>query len=276
MSAKLLLFTLLATAMQAIQFEILETRDPCNPCNPSGATGTKSPTVGSDLKTLYIDLLASVRDIHFRRRRPDNFISARADGFCCRESLDCVNIRNLNIPMCYDKFTTNYQFPDGSYGSLTTGDFVSQGSKANLLSGQYSKEGGEIGNMYADDVSAKPNTSTLSIPPQFTGTGVGGAIPASEIGSVVVVTSMVGGTTITAPTTISAATRSGTTVPAQTITGPTTITPSASLMTSTATSQRGPASSSSSRAAAARDKSRSGSFGLAILSAFLQVVGLYL
>ncbi|CAI6335223.1 unnamed protein product [Periconia digitata] len=173
-------------------------RDDCNPCRPQGATGSSSPSFGPDLKTLYTDVLGSVKDIHFRKRNVDatspengdsSSLSSRADAFCCRESLDCVNIQNLNIPMCYDKFTTNFQLPDGSYGSLTTGDFSSGGSKANLFTGQYSKDGGESGNIYANDAAAKPNTATLSIPPQFTGTGVGSAIPASEIASLITTTS---------------------------------------------------------------------------------------
>ncbi|PVH97279.1 hypothetical protein DM02DRAFT_481598, partial [Periconia macrospinosa] len=166
-------------------------RDACKPCNPKGATTSTTPSFGPDLKNLYNDVLASVKNIHFQKRSSSSspsslLLAPRTDtSFCCRESLDCVNVQNLNIPMCYDKFTTNYQFPDGSYGSLTTGDFTSGGSKANLLTGQYSKQGGESGNIYASDSAAKPNTATLSIPPQFTGTGVGSAIPASEIGGVV-------------------------------------------------------------------------------------------
>ena len=44
--------------------------------------------------------------------------------------------------MCYDKFTTNYILADGSYGSITTGDYnAKDGSKANLLTGKYTKAG---------------------------------------------------------------------------------------------------------------------------------------
>lgn len=163
-------------------------RDTCKPCSPEGATGTTSPSFGPDLKNLYIDVLASVDGIHFRKRNSDGTLAPRVDGFCCHESLDCVNIQNLNVPMCYDKFTTNYQLPDGAYGSLTTGDFTSGASKANLLTGEYTEDGGESGNIYADDPAAKPNTATMSIPPQFTATGVGSAIPASEIGGTYVET----------------------------------------------------------------------------------------
>ncbi|KAJ4346361.1 uncharacterized protein N0V89_010290 [Didymosphaeria variabile] len=125
-----------------------------------------------------MNVLASVKDIHFDTR--SDTVEARDDGFCCAETLDCVNVQNLNIPMCYDKFTTNFAFPDRSYGSLTTGEYTQGGAEANLLTGQYSKDGSE-GNIYSEDPSAKPNTATLSIPPQWTGSGVGSAIPATAI-----------------------------------------------------------------------------------------------
>lgn len=212
--------------------------DPCEPCQPQGATGTTPPAVGSGLSSLYVDVLDSVKGIGFRRR----FIESRADqGFCCRQSLDCLNVRNLNIPMCYDKYTTNYAFPDGSYGSLTTGDYTSGSAKANLISGNYTS-GNENGNIYGSDASAKPNTATLSIPPQYTGTGVGTAIPATELGSIIIYTTTIPGTTFTAPTTVAqtvrVATVSGavvsTTIPAATITQATTVAPQTSVVTQTA------------------------------------------
>lgn len=168
-------FALLITACLA---------DTCKPCNPQGSTGTNPPAVGQDLKSLYIDLLGSVKNIHFRKRWADS-IQARA-AFCCRETLDCVKVNNLNVPICYDKFTTNYAFADGSWGSLTTGEYnAKDGSKANLFTGEYTKAGGEKGNVYASEPAAKPNTATLSIPPQWTGTGVGSAIPATELASII-------------------------------------------------------------------------------------------
>ncbi|KAF2445997.1 hypothetical protein P171DRAFT_332175, partial [Karstenula rhodostoma CBS 690.94] len=154
-------------------------RDACNLCSPEGATGSNPPSIGPDLSSLYTDVLASVKDIHFKARSAD-LVEARDDAFCCAETLDCVNVQNLNIPMCYDKFTTNFAFEDRSYGSLTTGDYTQSGSEANLLTGQYSKEGTE-GNIYSEDPAAKPNTATLSVPPQWTEPGVGSAIPLTAI-----------------------------------------------------------------------------------------------
>ncbi|KAF2687938.1 hypothetical protein K458DRAFT_295541 [Lentithecium fluviatile CBS 122367] len=271
MSPIVLLFGLLAACIHANPTDVVG-RESCNPCNPQGATGTSPPTFGPDLESLYTDLLNSVKDIHFQKRNADS-IGARDDGFCCRESLDCVNVQRLNIPMCYDKFTTNYAFSDGSYGSLTTGDYTQGGSQANLISGQYTKEGGESGNIYAEDPSAKPNTATMSIPPQWTASGEGSAIPASEIGSIVVVTTAFGGTTVSgAPTTLSALTTLGTTISAQTISTPTTIAPVTRVMTSTVASSAqntAEASSSSTGGAAHVTMDLTGSFRMSLLTALI-------
>lgn len=210
--------------------------DPCEPCQPKGATGTNPPSIGSDLSGLYTNVLSSVKDIKFQSRD----LSARDSGFCCRASLDCVNLQNLNIPMCYDKFTTNFGFADGSYGSLTTGEYKSGDNTANLLTGEY-KSSGQQGNIYSASPDAKPNTATLSIPPQFTGTGVGSAVPPGQLGSVVVFTTTIPGTTYSGPTTIPGSmvvkTISGqvvsTSVAPSTITEATTVAPKTALVTTT-------------------------------------------
>ncbi|KAF2650956.1 hypothetical protein K491DRAFT_696861 [Lophiostoma macrostomum CBS 122681] len=204
----------------------------CNACSPSGATGSSPPSVGADLDQLYYELLDSVKDIHFRKRWADR-LSPRDDGFCCRETLDCVNVETLNVPMCYDKFTTQYKFPDGSWGSLTTGEYnAADGSQANLIQGNYTKTGGETGNIYGNNTSDKPNTSTLSIPPQFTGSGVGSAIPASDLASIVLITTTIPGSVITTPTTLSSMV-SGHMTAVATITTPTSLAPETSVITST-------------------------------------------
>jgi hypothetical protein len=273
MATKALILTMLLSSATATT--ILPREDDCNPCNPSGASGTTPPSFGPDLQSMYTNLLASVKDIKFQSRNADP-LRARADGFCCRESLDCVNVQSLNIPMCYDKFTTNYAFADGSYGSLTTGDYTQGGAQANLISGQYTKDG-QAGNIYAGDESAKPNTATLSIPPQYTGTGKGGPIPASELASVIVVTTEIGGTTISGgPTTVPALTTLGTTISAHTVTGtaPTTIAPSTIVATTTpslsSAAQHASAPSASSTGGAALSGTDLGrSFGMYLLTALL-------
>lgn len=273
MSLKFLSLALVAVAY-ASPFESLSkasSDDPCEPCQPQGATGLTPPAVGADLSSLYTDVLASVKGISFRKR----FVESRAEGFCCRQSLNCVNVQNLNIPMCYDKFTTNFAFPDGSYGSLTTGDYSSGSASANLLSGNYTN-GDQTGNIYASDPQAKPNTATLSVPPQYTGTGVGSAVPASELGSVIVYTTTVPGTTYTAPTTVAqtvrVATVSGqevsTTVPATTVTHATTIAPQTNVVTQTQTA----VATSSSGAAGQVTVDATRSIGMSILGAMMYAV----
>lgn len=194
----------LLTGTLATPFEKV-TRDGCNPCNPSGAASSRPPTIGSDLKSLYTDVLSSVKGISFNKRWEDPMVP-RDDEFCCAETLDCVKVENLNIPMCYDKFTTNFAFSDRSYGSLTTGNYTQGEVKVNLLTGEYTKDGSE-GNIYSDDPSAKPNTATFSIPPQWTSAGVGSAIPPTAIaGSVTAIGQSSGQTTGTASTTASTST----------------------------------------------------------------------
>ncbi|CAO2654402.1 Nn.00g111350.m01.CDS01 [Neocucurbitaria sp. VM-36] len=271
MSLKFLSLALVAVVC-ASPFESLSKAsgdEPCEPCQPQGATGTTPPAVGTDLSSLYLDVLTSVKDINFKKRS----VEPRAEGFCCRQSLNCVNVQNLNIPMCYDKFTTNFAFPDGSFGSLTTGDYSSGGASANLLTGNYTN-GDKQGNIYANDEQAKPNTATLSIPPQYTGTGVGSAVPASELGSVIVYTTTIPGTTFTAPTTVPetvmVATVSGqavsTTVPATTVTQPTTIAPQTNVVTKT---QDAAATSSSTGAAGQVAVDSTSSLGMSILGALM-------
>jgi hypothetical protein len=191
MSPRIILFAFIASALATPVEKVA--RDACNPCSPKGATGSDPPTVGPDLSSLYTDVLASVKDIHFDVRSADS-VETRTDGFCCADTLDCVNVQNLNIPVCYDKFTTNFAFTDRSYGSLTTGEYSQGGTKVNLFTGQYSKDGSEA-NIYSEDPAAKPNTATLSIPPQWTEAGVGSAIPP---------TAVVGSVTASAQTTATA------------------------------------------------------------------------
>lgn len=245
--------------------------DPCEPCQPKGATGTAPPSIGSDLSSLYINVLRSVKGIDFQQRSIAS-LEGRESGFCCRASLDCVNVQSLNIPMCYDKFTTNFAFADGSYGSLTTGEYSSGGNSANLISGDYTA-GSQRGNIYTANPQEKPNTATLSIPPQYTGTGVGSAVPANQIGSVIVFTTTIPGQTFTAPTTLPQSvlvkTVSGvavsTTVPASTITQATTLAEQTTVVTAAK-----PAAASSSTGAGARvgvDETRS--IGMGMLSALM-------
>jgi hypothetical protein len=274
MSLKYFTLALAATAAAApgSPFQALEAQassdNPCEPCQPSGATGMDPPAVGSDLSSLYVNVLDSVKGISFSKR--DGMTARATSGFCCVQSLNCVNVQSLNIPMCYDKFTTNFKFPDGSYGSLTTGEYNSNNQQINLLTGEYSG-----GNIYSADPQDKPNTSTLSIPAQYTGTGVGGAIPASELGSVVVYTTTIPGTTFTAPTTVPGTVRAATvngvavstTVAPQTITEATTVAPQTTVVTTQVPEASASASSKGAAGAVSYDSSKS--FGVSVLGALM-------
>lgn len=273
MSLKYFTLALAATAAAApgSPFQALEAQassdNPCEPCQPSGATGTNPPAVGSDLSSLYVNVLNSVQGISFSKRG----LTARADsGFCCVASLNCVNVQSLNIPMCYDKFTTNFKFPDGSYGSLTTGEYNSNNQNVNLLSGDYSG-----GNIYAAAPQDKPNTSTLSVPAQYTGTGVGAAIPASELGSIIVYTTTIPGTTFTAPTTVPGTVRAATvngvqvstSIAPQTITQATTVAPQTTVVTTQVPDATASASSTGAAAVVGIDSTKS--FGVSVLGALM-------
>lgn len=260
----------LAAVAAASPFEGFQKDDEASykACKPQGATTETPPSVGPDLSSLYTNVVASVKGISFEPRS----INERAEGFACHPSLDCVNLQTLNIPMCYDKFTTNFQFPDGSYGTIATGDYHSGGTDVNLISGNYTKDG-HSANIYSGNEAERPNTSTMSIPPQFTGTGIGGAIPVSELGSIVVFTTTLPPVTYTAPTTVAesvaTATVGGqqieTTIPATTITQATTIAGRTAVVTETRTD----AQPTKTGAAGHVGVDATASFGISILGALM-------
>jgi hypothetical protein len=126
--------------------------------------------------------------------------------------------------MCYDKFTTNFFLPDGSYGTVVGGSYTSSsGAHANLETGDYTLANGQTGNIYSDDPAAKPDTATLPMPSQFTASGVGSAVPISSLGTQVTLTytTTIPGSVVP-PVTISPSTISGV-VSQETILLPTTI-----------------------------------------------------
>ncbi|EXJ56900.1 hypothetical protein A1O7_07244 [Cladophialophora yegresii CBS 114405] len=83
-----------------------------------------------------------------------------------------------------DKFTTDYYLPDGSYGSIISGNYTTpDGGQANLITGDYQLANGQRGNIYRADSLDEPNTPSLPIPTPWTSSGVGSAIPASQVGS---------------------------------------------------------------------------------------------
>lgn len=193
--------------------DYLERRNGCasgyTVCAPPGAITIQVPRIGdATIQGLFVDLVDSSLPSG-NSRRSIHVVQAGA-SLCCISSLTCLTMSSLLIPFCYDRFTTNYFLPDGSYGTVVGGSYeTSSGDSANLLTGDYTLKDGTTGNIYASNEAAKPNTATLHLPAQFTGQGVGSPIPASALGDVVTViyTTVLPGTTVL-PSTISASTES--------------------------------------------------------------------
>lgn len=94
------------------------------------------------------------------------------------------HVEELKVDHAQDRFTTNYYLPDGSYGSITSGNYTTiAGDHANLITGIYQLANGNTGNIYEGDTIDEPNTSTLPLPTPFTSKGVGSAIPATAVGT---------------------------------------------------------------------------------------------
>lgn len=244
-------------------------------CAPSGATTTSVPKIGdASFRQLFTDLVeTNLPGGNSKVRRDeleatfDSLVTRDSASLCCQDSTLCYSMASLSIPFCYDKFTTNFFLPDSSYGTLYFGTYKSSsGDTANLITGNYTlKSSGETGNIYSTNESEKPNTATMSVPNQFTGTGIGSAIPATALGAyaTVTITSIVKATTIQATTlsaSLSVVTQtSGTTavvatstIPASTIQA---TTEAESTVVTTATVAAGSASVIVSAAAAATSKS---------------------
>ncbi|PQE20120.1 hypothetical protein CJF30_00001418 [Rutstroemia sp. NJR-2017a BBW] len=183
-------------------------------CSPSGASNSNTPEIGDpDFTHLYEDIILSNLPTFTSRKRtsfPSSLNPRASASLCCISSLACLTMHNLNLPFCYDQFTTNYFLPDNSYGTLVGGSYTSSsGAHADLASGNFTKADGTTGNIYSADPGSAPNTATLPIPSQYTASGVGSAIPASALG----------GVTVTYTTTYSASTVLGTTVQGTTASG---------------------------------------------------------
>lgn len=95
------------------------------------------------------------------------------------------------MALSQDRFTTNFFFADGTYGSVTTGNYTTPtGDHANLITGDYELADGQMGNIYqGGQITAEANPKTLVTPTPWTSTGIGPAIPASIVGSYLSLTS---------------------------------------------------------------------------------------
>ncbi|KAL8941425.1 MAG: hypothetical protein Q9211_001834 [Gyalolechia sp. 1 TL-2023] len=265
----------------------LEARAGCgdnySKCNPKGVSSSaEAPTVGTELAPLYNNLLTSVNGATKSRRAfveaRDEFgllLEARAStNLCCADGTLCLLLQGLNLPFCYDNYTTNYFLPGGATGQIVSGDFSSAGGQANLISGDYTLTGGTTGNVYgSEDSPERPNTSTLPIPPQYTASGPGTVIAATALGQVITVTSTLPGTTIepstVEPTTVGPSTVnvSGTTtvLPGSTIPGSTVPGTTVAARTSTYTTTAAAGTSTAKGAAPPKNPAMSGAAGLGFL-----------
>ncbi|KAL9579689.1 MAG: hypothetical protein Q9203_006592 [Teloschistes exilis] len=199
--------TILATASARI-----EIRAGCNKnyknCDPKGATSADPPALGSDLSPLYTDLVNSIQGVKTSKRdQIAALLQPRASSnLCCADGTQCLLLQGLDLPFCYDNYTTNYFLPGGTTGQIVSGDYTSTEGTANLISGDYTKSDGTKGNVYgAKDSPSKPNTAALPIPTQYTASGSGSAIPATALGQVATITTTIPGTTV-APSTVAAQT----------------------------------------------------------------------
>ena len=173
-------------------------------CAPPGATSSITPQILSpSFPNLFTDIILSSLPSSSPKRSNNNSNAS----LCCNTLLSCLTMSQLALPFCYDRFTTNYYLPDGSFGTVVNGAYTSAtGDVANLETGEYTLVSGQKGNIYPN--SEGPDTKTLPMPSQFTGTGVGSAVPASSLGNAV---------TITYTTTLPGLTREAVTLPATTV-----------------------------------------------------------
>jgi hypothetical protein len=90
-------------------------------CAPTGATSETPPEIGTPaFEGLFEDIVLS--SLPASRQRS---LAVSQASLCCVASLSCLLMVNLEIPFCYDRFTTDYFLPDGSYGTVVS-NFCSQ------------------------------------------------------------------------------------------------------------------------------------------------------
>ncbi|ETN36496.1 uncharacterized protein HMPREF1541_08774 [Cyphellophora europaea CBS 101466] len=134
----------------------------CSPsfirCAPTGASRRGVPIVGPDLARFFDELVYTVQD------------------------MSDVPLSSASVSK--DRFTTSYFLPDGSYGTAWDGSYYTPaGDMANLISGEYHMHDGTAGNIYDESPADKPDPSDLPIPTPWTSSGIGTAIPASQLGA---------------------------------------------------------------------------------------------
>ncbi|KAF3891679.1 hypothetical protein GTR04_4879 [Trichophyton interdigitale] len=165
-------------------------------CHPKGAGSGDPPDIGPDMVTFYAEMLGSVKghgsshDGHEKRSLNENHgVIARrgSEGeLCCKgpgSGIECLLLDDNGVPFCWDPFTTNFFFKDGSHGNAVSGEYqTGDGGRVNLIQGNFTQPDGTQGNIYSGKDSA-PNTSTLPVPMPYTSAGVGSPIPGNKLGN---------------------------------------------------------------------------------------------
>ncbi|KAK5071309.1 hypothetical protein LTR64_007812 [Lithohypha guttulata] len=195
----------------------LEPRQACSSdfrvCAPPGLTTNTLGPISSQWGQLYSDIISTVNGYSIEDGDGPTTTLVDPDGparremaFCCSNIADCLIVKNYGIQMCWDRYTTNVFFPDGTYGSVVSADFnTSTGDSVNLVYGEYTLGDGQKGNIYQGEAatSMKPDTATMTRPRSWTSSGEGSAIPATELGTSGEMSTM---TTVIAATTEAAST----------------------------------------------------------------------
>lgn len=83
-------------------------------CAPHGATSERPPQIGTPaFESLFVDIVFSSLQASSKRSPV-----ASSASLCCHSTMLCLLMSNLEIPFCYDPFTTDYYLPDRSYGTV--------------------------------------------------------------------------------------------------------------------------------------------------------------
>lgn len=201
------LLACVATAVAAGPDTPLDSRQGCAKgyelCVAEGSTGGLAPSMGDGLVDMYTDLVNSINAAKDKRsmavqklptkknvKRNDEESDDEEDDYvpdlCCKADagMQCLLLEGERISFCWDRFTTNYHFADGSYGNVVKGFYhTADGDVFNLINGSYTLDNGDEGNFYEEEDAPTPPTQSLDLPTPWTSSGVGTAIPGSELGA---------------------------------------------------------------------------------------------
>ncbi|KAI9674195.1 MAG: hypothetical protein M1817_002013 [Caeruleum heppii] len=166
----------------ACQVNSLDTRSMLCPnwyydCNPSGQRNSSVADFGDPLSTLYIDFLDAKTGEHKDEQDVAGLVALMrlpdlSTTMCCFLNTQCLLISELDVPFCYDRDGTDYFLPDGSYGSILSGNYTAaDGSSANLYTGYYLLKNGSTGNFYDSSGEQMAEASRQTTPSLATPTG---------------------------------------------------------------------------------------------------------